>query len=192
MTNAIRAFGWLIPWFLILVVIVLVAMLLINQVSKRADKRDLSGVIRLWLLVCWYIGVIMIAVIPESGLVRERFEGDAPNYSFIPFDGWFDQYGLNLAAVKESALNTLLFVPGMILTLWATRMSARAAFATVVGFGVLIEITQWITNWGRALTMTDILVYAIGAVIGWGIYKIAYRSVMVNDEEDKLSDAVSG
>lgn len=188
MTSALRAFGWLVPWFLIISIIVLVAMIVINRVSKRASKRQLSGVLGLWLLICWYIGVVMITVIPESGTIRERFEDDPPNYSLIPFDGWVDQYGLNLVAVRESSLNALLFVPGMILTLWFTRMSTKAAFTTVVGFGILIEFTQLITNWGRALTITDMIVYAVGAVVGWCAYALIKRS----GSKPEMSTAIRG
>ncbi|WP_404288909.1 VanZ family protein [Glutamicibacter arilaitensis] len=177
MTNAIRAFGWLVPWFFLFSIIVLIAMLLVNRFSKRPNKRDIRGTLGLWVSVCWYIGVVMITIIPDGGSVPIQIEGeDRVRFSLVPLDGWFDQYGLNLVAVRESALNALLFVPGMILTLWFTAMRTKVAFGVLIGFGALIEITQLLTNWGRALTATDVIMYALGTIFGWGIYALLRRA----------------
>lgn len=170
MTNAIRAFGWLVPWFFLVSVIVLIVMLFVSRFSKRPNKRDVRETLGLWCLACWYIGVVMITIIPNGGSAPIQFEGeDRARFSLVPLDGWFDQYGLNLTAVRESALNAILFVPGMILTLWFTKMRTSAAFIFLIGFGGLIEISQLLTNWGRALTVTDIIMYSLGTVFGWGI-----------------------
>lgn len=181
MTSAIRAFGWLIPWFLVLSVATLAVLLFVNRVASDVSTRNRGGMLGLWLLVCWYIGVALVTIVPESGAVRERFEDDPPRYSLIPLDGWFDQYGLNLAAVRETGLNVLLFIPGMILTFWFTKMRPKTAFLVLVSFGVLIEVIQLITSWGRALTVTDMLMYTAGAAMGWGMYRLLRRWKVIRD-----------
>lgn len=179
MSNVIGAFGWLVPWFLIVSVGTLAAMLICRHFFTRPEKRNLGSFLGFWLLVCWYVGVAMTTIIPVSGSVPIVFEGEEVlGYSLIPFDGWIDHYGLNTVAVRESILNVILFIPGMILTLRFTRMNAKSAFLTVIGFGVLIEIIQLLTGWGRVLTITDIIMYSAGAVAGWGLYALLLRPRM--------------
>lgn len=154
-------------------------MLICRHFFTRPEKRNLGSFLGFWLLVCWYVGVAMTTIIPVSGSVPIVFEGEEVlGYSLIPFDGWIDHYGLNTVAVRESILNVILFIPGMILTLRFTRMNAKSAFLTVIGFGVLIEIIQLLTGWGRVLTITDIIMYSAGAVAGWGLYALLLRPRM--------------
>ena len=115
----------------------------------------------------------MITIIPTHGAAPIVFEGeDSIRYALLPFDDWVDQYGLNQAAIRESALNIVLFIPGSVLSLWFTRMSPRTVFMTILGFGIAIEVIQLATNWGRVLTTTDVIMYAAGALAGWGFYSL--------------------
>ena len=43
---------------------------------------------------------------------------------------------------------------------------------TILGFGIAIEVIQLATNWGRVLTTTDVIMYAVGALVGWGFYSL--------------------
>ena len=67
------------------------------------------------------------------------------------------------------------FVLGGLAAAGFRRYSALALFAALTGFGGLIEIVQWATDWGRSAELADLAADMVGGAIGIAIARFIPR-----------------
>ena len=105
-------------------------------------------------ILVWLCSIVFMTVRPGSGL------GVRLNLVPVVVDG--------PGSAFDALLNTLVFVPpGMLLALLGWRFLASAAVALAISLA--IEVTQYLTNWGRTADINDLITNAIGAGAGWGL-----------------------
>jgi hypothetical protein len=110
---------------------------------------------RYWVPVAvglWLAAVVFMTVRPGSGL------GVRLNLIPIVVDGPGSGF--------DAVLNTLVFVPlGILLAVLGWRIVGVLGAALAVSLA--IEVTQYLTNWGRTADVNDLITNVLGAGIGW-------------------------
>jgi glycopeptide antibiotics resistance protein len=103
-------------------------------------------------VAAWLVAIVFMTVRPGSGL------GVRLNLIPIIVDG--------PGSAFDAILNVVVFLPlGVLLATAGWRLLAGVAFAFAASLG--IEITQYLTDWGRTADINDIITNVAGAAIGW-------------------------
>jgi len=68
------------------------------------------------------------------------------------------------------------FVLGGLTSAGFRARNALALFAALTGFGGLIEIAQWATDWGRSAEWADLGADMVGAALGIAIARLITRA----------------
>lgn len=110
-----------------------------------------------WIAVAsgvWFAALMFMTVRPGTRL--------GVRLNLVPVE--VDSAGAALDAVK----NVFVFLPiGMLLALIGWRLLATLGAALAVS--LTIEVTQYVTNWGRTADINDVLTNVAGAALGWAL-----------------------
>jgi VanZ family protein len=108
-----------------------------------------------WLALLWFVITTFLLVIPGSALPKTNF------FSSIPeFDKW---------------VHIFLFAILSALTLLALQPKTTSGLVLLVGivivYGAAMEYVQLYLVPYRSFDERDIMADAVGAILGWGLYK---------------------
>ena len=141
-------------------------LVMLNKWGKRDGWKNVSSIALTVVLIIYITGVYHFtgAGTLYEGM-RYGFDGTL-EYNVIPFSKNIDIVGY--------ALNILLFIPlGILLPIMNERNKRfKALIIGAIGFSVMIELSQILNH--RATDIDDILLNTLGAVLGYGMYKIIY------------------
>ena len=144
----------------------IVFLVMLNKRGKRDGWKNISAIALSVVLIVYITGVYHFtgAGTLYEGM-RYGFDGTL-EYNVIPFSKNIDIVGY--------ALNILLFIPlGILLPIMNERNKRfKALIIWAIGFAVMIELSQILNH--RATDIDDILLNTLGAVLGYGMYKIIY------------------
>ena len=108
-----------------------------------------------WMIpatVAWLAAVVFMTVRPGSGI------GVRLNLIPVVVDG--------PGSALDAILNVFVFVPpGILLATLGWRLLQVLAAALAVTLA--IEITQYLTDWGRTADVNDLITNVLGAALGW-------------------------
>ena len=144
----------------------IVFLVMLNKRGKRDGWKNIRAIALSVVLIVYITGVYHFtgAGTLYEGM-RYGFDGTL-EYNVIPFSKNIDIVGY--------ALNILLFIPlGILLPIMNERNKRfKALIIWAIGFSVMIELSQILNH--RATDIDDILFNTLGAVLGYGMYKIIY------------------
>lgn len=168
------------PFAIILGIIALAFYLVISIILKVNKKKIVLNSI----FICYLTVVAMITIFPIP-LEKIEYFGNKTWYNYIPFNSIKEilANGLTKTAFLQIVGNILLSVPFgayVIAVMKNKRWWKLLIFA--LGFTVLIESTQLaidllIGNMYRNVDIDDVILNALGAYIGYGIYKIIPKKI---------------
>jgi glycopeptide antibiotics resistance protein len=165
-----RAFGHLVPLFLI---IVLVGCIVTYVVSKKR-KLDFKRVIVNLLFGLSIIGILLVTVYP-----KDYGPGMPRIVNIVPFVGMYNImfHSVDITVpIRNLGLNILLFVPfGFFLTLKKSSYKKRLKlFVILMGFlfSLFIEMVQFSIPIGRSADIDDVILNTIGTFLGYIIWKL--------------------
>ena len=167
--------------FAILIGIVALAFYLVISIILKVNKKK---IVLTSIFICYLTAVVMITIFPIP-LEKIEYFGNKTWYNYIPFNSIKEVLanGLTETAFLQIVGNILLSVPFgayVIAVMKNKRWWKLLIFA--LGFTVLIEGTQLaidllIGNMYRNVDIDDIILNALGAYIGYGIYKLIPRKI---------------
>ena len=144
----------------------IVFLVMLNKRGKRDGWKNIRAIALSVVLIVYITGVYHFtgAGTLYEGM-RYGFDGTL-EYNVIPFSKNIDIVGY--------ALNILLFISlGILLPIMNERNKRfKALIIWAIGFSVMIELSQILNH--RATDIDDILFNTLGAVLGYGMYKIIY------------------
>lgn len=122
------------------------------------------------------VGLILVLTLRPGPV----FEGERTIINLIPFReqviDWTRRSG-PLAAAGEVIGNVAIFVPLGAAAAWRFgRLQARRAVIGVIAFSLAIETTQLLVGERRTADITDVLLNALGAMIGFELWRAGSRS----------------
>ena len=168
------------PFAIILGIIALAFYLVISIILKVNKKK----IVLTSIFICYLTVVAMITIFPIP-LEKIEYFGNKTWYNYIPFNSIKEVLanGLTKTAFLQIVGNILLSVPFgayVIAVMKNKRWWKLLIFA--LGFTVLIESTQLVIdlligNMYRSVDIDDVILNALGAYIGYGIYKIIPKKI---------------
>jgi glycopeptide antibiotics resistance protein len=103
-------------------------------------------------VIAWLVAVVFMTVRPGSGI------GVRLNLIPVVVDG--------PGSAFDAILNVFVFMPpGILLATLGWRLLPVLAGALAVS--LTIEVTQYLTDWGRTADVNDLLTNVLGAGLGW-------------------------
>lgn len=140
--------------FAIILGIIALAFYLVIAILKKVNKKK---IVLTSIFICYLTVVVMITIFPIPLQGKTEYFGDNTWYNYIPFNSIYV-----IAVMKNKRWWKLLI------------------FA--LGFTVLIESTQlvidlYLNNMYRNVDIDDVILNALGAYIGYGIYKIIPKKI---------------
>lgn len=163
MTNYIRQFSFLLPFFFLGSLLILVIVLL-ARVGASGNRVSVVSY-RTWLtaFLCWIWGTCLITLYPTSwGDFSLRF------VSWVPFSVFaVDDSSAGHPALIEVLSNLFLFFVGGTLAKLGIQSAARVV-GTLTLFAVFIEIAQFAIGAGRISSVDDVLWAFAGSAAGAG------------------------
>lgn len=161
--------------------IITLAFYLVIAILKKVNKKK---IVLTSIFICYLTAVVMITIFPIP-LEKIEYFGNKTWYNYIPFNSIKEVLanGLTKTAFLQIVGNILLSVPFgayVIAVMKNKRWWKLLIFA--LGFTVLIESTQLVIdlligNMYRNVDIDDIILNALGAYIGYGIYKIIPKKI---------------
>lgn len=183
-----RAFGVLVPLFLIIVL----AVILITYFVSRKRKLDFNSVIVNMMLVLSIIGILLVTIYP-----KEHGHGMPRIVNLVPFIGMYNImfHAVDITVlIRNLGLNILLFVPfGFFLTLKKTLVKKKLKlFVILMGllFSFFIEMVQFSIPMGRSADVDDVILNTVGTFLGYIICKLLsskFQSISLSNEFNKES-----
>lgn len=168
------------PFAIILGIIALAFYLVISIILKVNKKK----IVLTSIFICYLTVVAMITIFPIP-LEKIEYFGNKTWYNYIPFNSIKEVLanGLTKTAFLQIVGNILLSVPFgayIIAVMKNKRWWKLLIFA--LEFTVLIEATQLaidllIGNMYRNVDIDDVILNALGAYIGYGIYKLIPKKI---------------
>lgn len=160
--------SYLIPLFVIGVLLIGSTLVLSNIQHVRQGRKMWKEVGLLWILLGWFLGAGLITLMPFSfGDEHTRV------LSLIPFEELLTNgVGVGGAVVKEGLANVLLFVVGGALFSLVRRSTITFTTVFLTGFAIVIEAGQYVLNIGRVSSIDDVVWAALGALLGAGIVRM--------------------
>ena len=154
MVQLWRAFGVLVPLFLLIVL----AVILITYFVSRKGKLDFKSVIVNVMFILSVIGILFVTIYPKSyGPGMPRI------VNLVPFIGMYKIMFHSvdiIVPIRNLGLNILLFVPfGFFLTIKSSFYKNLKLFVILTGFlfSLSIEIVQFSIPMGRATDIDDVI-----------------------------------
>lgn len=179
--------GYLVVLFTIIAIVAL-------TIYVRANENIKTEIV---LLVVYLIGVLVITLFSrEFDIYKQPLLNPFAKYHLIAkrlcyhgkndgIIGIWRVLNVNESIISELILNILLFVPLGILVPSIVRFFRRWWRVLLIGlsFSAAIEITQLFTHYG-CFEMVDLINNALGALIGYGLYRKIVRKKNMNLEPD--------
>jgi len=165
-----RAFGDLVPLFLIIVLPVCIIAYVVSKKRKLDFKRVFVN-----LLFCLsIIGILLVTVYPNTyGTGMRRI------INIVPFVGMYKImfHSVDITVpIRNLGLNILLFVPfGFFLTLKKTSFQKKLKLFVILSgflFSLFIEMEQFAFPTGRSADIDDVILNTIGTFLGYLIWKL--------------------
>ncbi|TDK52378.1 VanZ family protein [Bacillus salipaludis] len=163
-----RAFGHLVPLFLIIVLGVSVITYFVSK--KRKSDRVIVNL----LFIFSIIGILLVTVYPNAygpGMPRV--------VNIVPLVGMYNIlfHSVDITIpIRNLGLNILLFVPfGFFLTLKTSSFQRKLnLFVILTGFifSLFIETVQFAIPMGRSSDIDDVILNTIGTFLGYIIWKL--------------------
>lgn len=167
--------------FAIILGIIALAFYLVIAILKKVNKKK---IVLTSIFICYLTVVVMITIFPIP-LEKIEYFCNKTWYNYIPFNSIKEVLanGLTKTAFLQIVGNILLSVPFgayVIAVMKNKRWWKLLIFA--LGFTVLIESTQlvidlYLNNMYRNVDIDDVILNALGAYIGYGIYKIIPKKI---------------
>ena len=161
--------------------IITLAFYLVIAILKKLNKKK---IVLTSIFICYLTVVAMITIFPIP-LEKIEYFGNKTWYNYIPSNSIKEVLanGLTKTAFLQIVGNILLSVPFgayVIAVMKNKRWWKLLIFA--LGFTVLIESTQlvidlYLNNMYRNVDIDDIILNALGAYIGYGIYKLIPKKI---------------
>lgn len=161
--------------------IIALAFYLVIAILKKVNKKK---IVLTSIFICYLTVVAMITIFPIP-LEKIEYFGNKTWYNYILCNSIKEVLanGLTKTAFLQIVGNILLSVPFgayVIAVMKNKRWWKLLIFA--LGFTVLIESTQlvidlYLNNMYRNVDIDDIILNALGAYIGYGIYKIIPKKI---------------
>lgn len=157
-----RLLSYLIPFFLIGVVLIALVLIITNWKRVRSGQTQLSKLFQLWILLGWVLGTGLITLMPAAF-------GNEPKstLSLVPFQELIlNGPGVGYAVIKEGLANILLFAVGGAIYMLALKPTVGRAVLHLGLFAVLVETGQFTLGIDRISSVDDVIWAVLGAVIG--------------------------
>lgn len=157
-----RLLSYLIPFFLIGVVLIAGVLVISNRKRIKAGQVQLSKLFLLWILLGWTLGTCLITLMPASF-------GNEPKstLSLVPFQELISNGpGIGYAVIKEGLANILLFAVGGALYMLALKPTVGRVVLHLGIFAVLVETGQFTLGIDRISSVDDVIWAVVGAAIG--------------------------
>ncbi|XQY92313.1 VanZ family protein [Metabacillus sp. HB246100] len=170
MVQLWRAFGDLVPLFLIIVLAICITVYFVSKKKNFDFKRVIINV----LLGLSIIGILLVTVYP-------RYYGtEIPIIiNLVPFIGMYNImfHSVDITVpIRNLGLNILLFVPfGFFLSLKISSLQKKIILKVILTgflFSLFIEVVQFSIPMGRSADIDDLILNTIGAFLGYIIWKI--------------------
>lgn len=170
MVQLWRAFGDLVPLFLVLVLVVCITVYFVSRKRNLDFKRVITNI----LLGLSIIGILLVTVYP-------RYYGtEIPRIiNIIPFVGMYDImfHSVDITVpIRNLGLNILLFVPfGLFLSLKVSSLKKKIMLNVILTgllFSLFIEVVQFSIPTGRSADIDDLILNTIGTFFGYIIWRI--------------------
>lgn len=136
--------------------------------AELAGKAELVRRAALSLLGCW----VVLAVYATLAGLRPA---DMPRsyFNLVPFRSFSSDPPRTLS---EVAGNVALFVPlGMLLPFLSRRWSLPRVLLLALVLSALLEVCQYVLNRGRLADIDDVMLNALGAVLGWLAWRLVSK-----------------
>jgi glycopeptide antibiotics resistance protein len=156
-----RSFGYLIPMFLVGVVLLPAVMLVVNWKKVRTRKIDWPRFFLAWCILAWFLGLGLITLMPTSGVIGERAISLVPLQELI-----FHGPGIGYSVLKEGAANIFLFASGSVALSLYGRASVFQTALVATGIALVIEVLQYVLALGRISSIDDLLWAFTGGLLG--------------------------
>ena len=123
----------------------------------------------------YLIGVISVVVFPVA--IEYGVSDFKPNVNLVPFDfGYCDAFSMELC-IREIYQNILLAIPFGFGVNFIARIKPRNILWLALGVGFTFEFVQLaisliVRSPFRAVDINDLILNAIGVLIGYGIFRI--------------------
>ena len=176
MTQLWRAFGDLIPLFLIIAIMAGVVGYFVSKKSNLAFKRIIINA----LVGLSVLGVLLVTLYP-------RYYGtEFPRVvNLVPFVGMYELifHSVSISVpILNIGLNILLFVPFGFFLSWKMSSLNKKLVSRVILTGLLfsflIEVTQYVVPMDRAADIDDLILNTIGSTLGYTIWKIINKHIL--------------
>jgi glycopeptide antibiotics resistance protein len=167
-----RAFGDLVPLFLIIVLTVCITVYFVSRKKNLDFKRVIINI----LLGFSIIGILLVTVFP-------RYYGtEMPRViNMVPFIGMYDImfYSVDIIVpIRNLGLNILLFVPfGFFLSLKISSLQKKIMLNVILTgllLSLFIEMVQFSIPMGRSADEDDLILNTIGTFLCYIIWKLFY------------------
>jgi glycopeptide antibiotics resistance protein len=172
MTQVLRAFrkALILGPVVLLATAIVVAALALWRSRRGAPSRD-AWVTSLFdgLTILAIAGPLAITLVPSGG-------SGGRSLDLIPLRAAWRRLTNSVdaeAAAVQLGGNVLLFVPfGFVAPIrWPALADLRRILLATLAFGVLLEGLQFAAGFGRVATASDVLLYAIGGLVGYAAFR---------------------
>lgn len=151
------------------------AALIIVLIFLRRRGKSPSYLLSLSLFGLYLIQVVSVAVFPfPIGISYENFK---PSLNLIPFDfGYCDPRAIE-QCLRQIYENILLTIPFGFGVNFIARIKLRNIFWLAAGVGATLELIQLAVSLifrtsFRVVDINDVLLNAVGVLIGYGVFRI--------------------
>jgi glycopeptide antibiotics resistance protein len=169
-----NAFEPIIPIFIMIFVIVIIAFLFFNKKSGHPlnSRRRQFTLLNYVGMTATVVGMVLVTLMP-TGYNNDMVQ-------LVPFQSIIETWELatTRAIINSLLLNVLLFVPfGFFLYL----LTRKEFFTTIMACitSILIEVMQYVLPIGRVTNIDDVILNTIGGIIGMLIGVIVLKLEMV-------------
>lgn len=153
--------SYLIPFFLIGVVLIAGVLAISNRKRIKAGQAQLSKLFLLWVFLGWVLGTGLITLMPAA------FGGEPKStLSLVPFQELISNGpGIGYSVIKEGIANILLFAVGGALYMLALKPSVGRVVLHLGFFAVVVEAGQFALGVDRISSVDDVIWAILGAAI---------------------------
>jgi glycopeptide antibiotics resistance protein len=172
MVQLWRGFGWLVPIFLVVGLVVGAAVGTVLWRRRGFARTALGDVALETLAVLSGLGVVAVTLVPDSFPPS----GGGPVLELVPFaliGGMFDAVWWQVPLVQLGG-NVLLWVPGTLALALRFRWGVGRTLLAGTSAAVLVEALQLVLGTGRVTSTDDVLLAALGSAIG-GVVAVAWH-----------------
>jgi glycopeptide antibiotics resistance protein len=159
-----RSFGFLIPMFLVGVVLLTAVMLVVNWKKIRTRNIDWPRLFLAWCIFAWLLGVGLITLMPTSWGIRDHSISLVPLQQLI-----LHGPGVGYSVLKEGAANIFLFASGSVALSLYGRASVFQTALMATGIALVIEVLQYVLALGRISSIDDLLWAFAGGLLGGAV-----------------------